>query len=375
MYSPGLEGIVVKESKICLIDTESSKIYYRGYDLEELAERSTFEETVYLLWYGSLPRRSELEEFKRTLAKHRVPPRHVVDLVLNVPKTAEPIDVLRTAVSAMAFGEDLRDKSLEAELARGVKITGAMPYIVAAFDRTRRGLRPVEPLEAESHAEFFLWALKGERPTPRETKALDVMLVIYAEHSMNNSAFTAVTVASTLADMYAAVTAAIASLKGSLHGGANVDASLMLEEVGDAKNVEKWVDEQLAKGRRIPGFGHRIYKKGPDPRLKVLRRLARDLAAERGDYKWVELAERLEEYVTAKLSQKGIYPNTDLYAAVIFRYLGLPVDINLPVFAISRVAGWIAHVVEYRQNNRLIRPTEKYVGPVGLKYIPLEERG
>jgi len=283
--------------------------------------------------------------------------------------------VLRTAVSAMAFGEDLRDKSLEAELARGVKITGAMPYIVAAFDRTRRGLRPVEPLEAESHAEFFLWALKGERPTPRETKALDVMLVIYAEHSMNNSAFTAVTVASTLADMYAAVTAAIASLKGSLHGGANVDASLMLEEVGDAKNVEKWVEEQLAKGRRIPGFGHRIYKKGPDPRLKVLRRLARDLAAERGDYKWVELAERLEEYVTAKLSQKGIYPNTDLYAAVIFRYLGLPVDINLPVFAISRVAGWIAHVVEYRQNNRLIRPTEKYVGPVGLKYIPLEERG
>jgi citrate synthase len=201
------------------------------------------------------------------------------------------------------------------------------------------------------------------------------MLIIYAEHSMNNSAFTAVTVASTLADMYAAVTAAIASLKGPLHGGANVDASLMLEEVGEAKNVERWVEEQLAKGRRIPGFGHRLYKRGPDPRLRVLRRLARDLAAERGDYRWVELAEKLEEYVTAKLSQKGIFPNTDLYAAVIFRYLGLPVDVNLPVFAMSRVAGWVAHVVEYRQANRLIRPTERYAGPVGLRYVPVEERG
>jgi citrate synthase (EC 2.3.3.1) len=375
MYSPGLEGVVVKESKICLIDVENSKIYYRGYDLEELAERSTFEETAFLLLYGRLPKREELEEFRKTLAGHRIPPSHVKRLVLEAPREAEPIDVLRTAVSAMAFGEDLRDKSPEAELKRGIKIMGAMPYITAAFDRARKGLMPMEPLEAESHAEFFLWALRGERPTAREARALDVMLIIYAEHSMNNSAFTAVAVASTLADMYATVTAAIASLKGPLYGGANVDAALMLEEVADSKNVEKWVDEQLAKGRRIPGFGHRIYKKGPDPRLKVLRRLARDLAAERGDYKWVELAERLEEYVTAKLSQKGIYPNTDLYAAVIFRYLGLPVDINLPVFAISRVVGWIAHVVEYRQNNRLIRPTEKYVGPVGLKYIPLEERG
>jgi citrate synthase len=375
MYFPGLEGVVVKETKICFIDVENSKIYYRGYDLEELAERSTFEETTYLLWHGSLPRRSELEEFKRALARRRLPPGHVVDLVVNAPRSAEPIDVLRTAVSAMAFGEDLRDKSPQAELARGLKITAAMPYIVAAFDRSRRGLKPPELVEAESHAEFFLWALRGERPNPREVKALDVMLIIYAEHSMNNSAFTAVTVASTLADMYAVVTAAVASLKGPLHGGANVDASLMLEEVGEAKNVERWVDEQLAKGRRIPGFGHRLYKRGPDPRLRVLRRLARDLAAERGDYRWVELAERLEEYVTAKLSQKGIYPNTDLYAAVIFRYLGLPVDVNLPVFAMSRVAGWVAHVVEYRQANRLIRPTERYTGPVGLRYVPIEERG
>ncbi len=375
MHFPGLEGVVVKETKICHIDLENSKIYYRGYDLEELAERSTFEETAYLLWYGNLPRRSELEEFKRILAERRIPPSHVKDLVLKAPRTAEPIDVLRTAVSAMAFGEDLRDRSPQAELERGIKITGAMPYVVAAFDRARRGMRPVESVEAGSHAEFFLWALKGEKPTPREVRALDVMLIIYAEHSMNNSAFTAITVASTLADMYAAITAAIASLKGPLHGGANVDASLMLEEVGDAKNVERWVEEQLAKGRRIPGFGHRIYKKGPDPRLRVLRRLAKDLAAERGDYKWVELAEKLEEYVTAKLSHKGIYPNTDLYAAVIFRYLDLPVDINLPVFAMSRVAGWVAHVVEYRQNNRLIRPTEKYVGPLGLRYVPVEERG
>ena len=375
MYFPGLEGVVVKETKICYIDLENSKIYYRGYDLEELAQMSTFEEVAYLLWYGRLPGRRELEEFKAGLAAHRRPPHHVAQLLGAAPRSAEPIDVLRTAVSAMAWGEDLSDKSPEAELRRGLKITAAMPYIVAAFDRARRGLEPLDPAEAGSHAEYFLWALRGERPSPREARAMDVMLIIYAEHSMNNSAFTAVTVASTLADMYAAVTAAVASLKGPLHGGANVDAAKMIEEIGDARRVEGWVEEQLSKGRRIPGFGHRLYKKGPDPRLKVLRRLARDLAAERGDFRWVEIAERLEDYVTAKLAAKGIYPNTDLYAAVIFRYLGLPVDINLPTFAISRVAGWVAHVLEYRQANRLIRPTEKYVGPLGLRYTPLETRG
>ncbi|ABP50613.1 MAG: citrate synthase/methylcitrate synthase [Pyrobaculum arsenaticum] len=374
MYLPGLEGVVVKETKICYIDLENSKIYYRGYDLEELARLSTFEEVTYLLWFGRLPGRRELEEFKARLAAHRLPLPHVAALAKSAPPSAEPIDVLRTAVSAMAWGEDLSDKSPEAELQRGLKITAAMPYVVAAFDRARRGQEPVHPAEAGSHAEYFLWALRGERPSPREARAMDVMLIVYAEHSMNNSAFTAVTVASTFADMYAAVTAAVASLKGPLHGGANVDAAKMIEEIGDAKKVERWVDEQLAKGRRIPGFGHRLYKKGPDPRLRVLRELAKGLAAERGDFRWVEIAERLEDYVTAKLAAKGIYPNTDLYAAVIFRYLGLPVDINLPTFAISRAAGWVAHVLEYRQANRLIRPTEKYVGPIGLKYIPLEER-
>lgn len=364
----------MKETKICYIDLENSKIYYRGYDLEELAAKSTFEEVVYLLWHGRLPKRSELEELKAELKRNRNPPGHVERLLKAVPPSAEPIDVLRTAISAMALGEDLSDRGLEAELRRGIKATAVMPYVVAAFDRLRRGFQPLDPAEAESHAEYYLWALKGERPSYVEAKAMDAMLIIYAEHSMNNSAFTAVTVASTLSDMYAAITAAIASLKGPLHGGANVDAAKMMEEIGDAKRVEGWVDEQLAKGRRIPGFGHRIYKKGPDPRLKVLRDLAKKLAAERGDYRWLEIAERLEEYVTAKLAQKGIYPNTDLYAAVIFRYLGLPVDINLPTFAVSRVAGWVAHVLEYRQANRLIRPTEKYVGPVGLKYVPLEER-
>ena len=375
MYFPGLEGVVVKETKICYIDLENSKIYYRGYDLEELARLSTFEEVTYLLWLGRLPGRRELEEFKARLAAHRLPPPHVAALAKSAPPSAEPIDVLRTAVSAMAWGEDLSDKSPEAELQRGLKITAAMPYVVAAFDRARRGQEPVHPAEAGSHAEYFLWALRGERPSPREARAIDVMLIIYAEHSMNNSAFTAVAVASTLADMYAAVTAAVASLKGPLHGGANVDAAKMIEEIGDVKKVEGWVDEQLAKGRRIPGFGHRLYKKGPDPRLRVLRELAKGLAAERGDFRWVEIAERLEDYVTAKLAAKGIYPNTDLYAAVIFRYLGLPVDVNLPTFAISRVAGWVAHVLEYRQANRLIRPTEKYVGPLGLRYTPIDARG
>ncbi|MEL9990618.1 MAG: citrate synthase/methylcitrate synthase [Thermoproteus sp.] len=373
-YYPGLEGVVVKETQICHIDLDNSKIYYRGYDLEELAEYSTFEEVAYLLWYGKLPTRNELEDFTSKLRRYRLPPRHVVEAVRSAPRSAEPIDVLRTAVSAMAFGEDLSDRSPDVELLRGLKITATMPYIVAGFDRSRRGLEPLDPAEAHSHAEYFLWALKGSRPTEREARAMDVMLVIYAEHSMNNSAFTAVTVASTLADMYAAITAAIASLKGPLHGGANVDAAKMIEEIGDVKNVEAWVDKQLAAGRRIPGFGHRLYKRGPDPRLRVLRRLAQDLASERGDFKWVEIAERLEDYVGARLSQKGIFPNTDLYAAVIFKYLGLPVDINLPTFAISRVAGWVAHVVEYRRQNRLIRPTERYVGPVGLRYVPLEER-
>ncbi|MFN7104976.1 MAG: citrate/2-methylcitrate synthase [Pyrobaculum sp.] len=374
MYFPGLEGVVVKETQICHIDLENSKILYRGYDLEELAQYSTYEETVYLLWHGRLPTARELEEFSRKLASWRAPPRFVAEVASAFPKSAEPIDVLRTAVSAMALGEDLSDRSPEAELFRGVKILGSMPYVVAYFHKLRTGAPFYSPEEARSHAEYFLWALHGERPTARETRAMDVMSIIYAEHSMNNSAFTAVTVASTLADMYASIAAAIASLKGPLHGGANVDAARMIEEIGHVKNVERWVESQLAAGRRIPGFGHRIYKRGPDPRLKVLRSLARDLAGERGDYRWLEVAERLEEYVGAKLAQKGIYPNTDLYAAVIFKYLKLPIDINLPAFAIARTAGWVAHVVEYRRANRLIRPTERYTGPIGLQYIPLEQR-
>lgn len=374
MYSPGLEGVVVKETQICLIDVENAKIYYRGYDLEELAVRSTFEETAFLLLYGKLPSRRELEEFSKSIYASWLPPDYVANLALSAPKSAEPIDVLRTAVSAMALGEDLSDRSVAAELARGVKILGSMPYVVAVFDRQRRGLAPFFPKEAASHAEFYLWALRGERPSPREVKAMDTMFIIYAEHGMNNSAFTAVTVASTLADMYAAVAAAVASLKGPLHGGANVDAAKMILEIGHVKNVEAWVEEQLAAKRRIPGFGHRIYKRGPDPRLRVLRNLARELAAEKGDYRWFEIAEKLEEYVGSRLSQKGIYPNTDLYAAVIFMYLGLPIDVNLPTFALARSAGWIAHVVEYRAANRLIRPTERYTGPVGLRYVPLDQR-
>ncbi|MEM1926514.1 MAG: citrate synthase/methylcitrate synthase [Pyrobaculum sp.] len=374
MYSPGLEGVVVKETQICFIDVDNSKIYYRGYDLEELAQYSTFEEVAYLLLYGKLPNRKELEDFYTRLSTSRLLPNYVVDVIEASPKSAEPIDVLRTAVSAMALGEELGDRSPQSELARGVRILGMMPTAVAIFDRVRRGLSPYIATEAKSHAEFYLWSLRGERPSEEEIRAMDVMFIIYAEHGMNNSSFTAVTVASTLADMYAAVTAAIASLKGSLHGGANVDAAKMLVEIGEVKNVEKWVDSQLAAGRRIPGFGHRLYKKGPDPRLRVLKNLAKRLASYYGDFKWLEIAERLEEYVGTKLSQKGIYPNTDLYAAVIFKYLELPIDINLPTFAIARAAGWIAHVVEYRHSNRLIRPTERYIGPAGLRYIPLENR-
>ena len=372
-YSPGLEGVVVKESEICMIDLENSKIYYRGYDLEELAELSNFEETAYLLIYGKLPKASELEEFRRRLASSRRPPQHVISIMEAMPRGAEPIDVLRTAVSAMALGEDLSDRSPEAELNRGISIMAAMPFVTANWDRIRRGLKPVDP-PAVSQAEYFLKVLKGGDPTPLQIRAMDAMFIIYAEHSMNNSAFTAVTVSSTLSDMYAAITAALASLKGPLHGGANVDAAKMIEEIGSPDAVERWVDSALASGRRIPGFGHRIYKKGPDPRLKILRKLAESLAKESGDSRPYEIARRLEEYVHSKLSHKGIFANTDLYAAVIFRYLGLPVDLNLPAFAISRVAGWVAHVVEYRRRNRLIRPTERYVGPLGLRYVPLAER-
>lgn len=364
---------LVKETQICHIDLENSKIYYRGYDLEDLTEKSSFEETVFLLWHGRPPTAKELAEFKKTLSARRKLPLFVEQVIKTAPISAEPIDVLRTAVSALAWGKDLSDKSPEAELARGLEIAAAMPSAVAMFHRLRSGGQFTYP-EAGSHAEYFLKALLGDA-TPLQVRAMDVMLIIYAEHSMNNSAFTAVTVGSTLADMYAAITAAIASLKGPLHGGANVDAAKMIEEIGKPQNVENWVEAQLKAGRRIPGLGHRLYKRGPDPRLKVLRGLAKKLAEEAGDATWFEIAQRLEEYVGAKLSAKGIFANTDLYAAVIFRYLRLPVDINLPAFAISRVAGWVAHVVEYRRNNRLIRPTERYNGPLGLKYVPIEERG
>ncbi len=370
----GLDNVIVKESTICLIDPDNCKIYYRGYDLEDLVEYSTFEETSYLILYGKLPKRSELEAFIDELTRRREPPRHVIELMRVLPRRAEPIDVLRTAVSAMGLEEDLSDKSPEAELNRGLRIIATAPFIAGNWDRIRRGLDIMNP-SVKNTAEYLLALLRdGKEVTPIEIRALDALLVIYAEHGMNNSSFTAVTVSSTLSDMYSAITAALASLKGPLHGGANVDAARVLDEIGDPKNVERWVDNAIAKKTRIPGFGHRVYKRGPDPRVKLLRRLSEELASFYGDYRYLEIAEKLEDCVRCKLAHKGVYPNVDLYAAVVLKYLGIPADMNIVIFAIARVVGWVAHVVEYRANNRLIRPREKYVGPIGLKYVPIEER-
>jgi len=374
-FHAGLKGVIAAESQICFIDGERGILRYRGYDIRDLAEHSTFEETTYLLHYGELPTKEELERFSEELKEQRVLPEKELDMIRCVPKRTLPMDVLRTMVSALAsFDPEADEISEEASRRKAIKLIAKMPTILAAFERVRQGLEPIPPSKDLGHAANFLYMLSGERPDEISARIFDVCLILHADHGFNASTFSARVTAATLADLYSAITSAIATLKGPLHGGANTRVLGMLQTIGSVHKVRAHLEGMLARNERIWGLGHRVYKT-KDPRAIVLEGLIEELVAARGSDELYEVAREVERVGTELLAKKGAYPNVDFYSAVVYRMLGIPADLFTPIFAISRVSGWTAHVLEQYKDNVLIRPRAQYVGPPERPYVPIEERG
>ena len=372
--SKGLEDIVAAESKICLIDGKNSKLSYRGYDIHDLAQNSHFEETAYLLLFGELPNERQLLDFRNKLVSERELPKDVSRLIETFPKTTNPMAALRTGVSLLSFYDaEADDKSMESNIRKAIRIIARMPSIIAYFDRVRRGEKLVYPkLESSySTAGNFLHMLKGEDATPTEVTMLDKYFVLLAEHDLNASTFAAMTTASTLSDIYSAIVSAIGTLKGDLHGSANSRAMESIIEIGSVDKVEAYVDEVLQNKKKLMGFGHRVYK-GPDPRANDLREMAKMLAQNNPQQaKWFAISEKLEQVVWQK---KKLNCNVDFYSASVLYTIGLPIDLFTTMFAVSRGAGWIAHVLEQYSDNRLIRPVSEYIGAAPRPYTPIKNR-
>jgi citrate synthase len=370
----GLDNVYVKESRICFIDGEASKLFYRGYSIENLAAHSTFEETVYLLIFGRLPTKTQLQEFVRKIETYRALDPRILRLITSFPTTCDPMDALRTAVSSLGlFDPNPTSDSIESRIDKAIQILAKTPTIIAAFDRARNHKDSVAPQPGLSHAADFLYMLRGELPDSYDAHIMDVALILHAEHEMNASTFSCTVTASTLADMYSIITSGIATLRGPLHGGANEAALRTVQEVGDPSNAERYVTQALAERKRIMGFGHRVYKTW-DPRYRILKELGAEQAARRGQQKLYETALAIETSALKHLSGTPIFPNVDSYSGIVFHILGITTDLFTPIFAMSRIAGWSAHAIEYLESNRLIRPKAYYVGPVGLQYVPIEER-
>jgi citrate synthase len=370
----GLEGVYVNESKICFIDGEASRLFYRGYSIEDLAEHSTFEETAYLLIYGSLPTRQQLQDFKKKIQSHRSLEPGLLQLIRSFPSAGHPMDVLRTAVSAMALydPQPATDK-VEERIDKALRILSKAPTIIATFERLRNGKEPISPRSDLDEAADFLQMLTGRMPEPYDAHVMDVALILHAEHEMNASTFSCTVTASTLADMYSIITSGIGALRGPLHGGANEAALRTVMEVGDPSNAENYVTEALAEKKRIMGFGHRVYKTW-DPRYVILKKLGAELAAKKGETELFDTAVAIEQSALKHLAGSSIFPNVDSYSGLVFHTLGIPTDLFTPVFAMSRIAGWTAHALEYIEANRLIRPKALYVGQTGLRYTPIDSR-
>jgi citrate synthase len=365
----GLEGVTATTSAVSSII--GSTLTYRGIDINELAEHSTFEETAYLLWYGELPSQSQLDAFKGDLARNRELDADLVAMIRGFPVDAKPMVWLRTAVSALAFFDaQADDMSEEANRAKAVRLMARFPTIVAAIQRVRNGLDPVAPDRSLNEATNFLYMLNGELPSDTAAHIMDVVLVLHADHELNASTFAARVAASTLSDLHSAIVAAICTLKGPLHGGANEAVMKTLEQISEPDAVEGWVRAALDRKERIMGFGHRVYKEG-DPRARWLKEMSRQLARETGEPKWYEMSARMEDEVKA---DKGLLPNVDFYSASVYTYLGVPRDLFTPIFAVSRVSGWLAHVLEQYADNRLIRPRAEYIGPDQRPYVPVSRR-
>ena len=370
----GLEGIVAANSGICWIDGDAGVLAYRGIDIHELAVNSTFEETTYLLWNGILPNHLALREFQSQLTLARSLDHRMIDMLRTFPATATPMEVLRTAVSALSFYDaDEKDNSHDANVRKSYNLTAQIAMLVAIYDRIRKGLEIVPPDRSLSHAANFLWMLRGEKPSETATRTLDIALILHADHELNASTFAARVIAATLADVHSAVTGALGALKGPLHGGANEGVMRLLYAIdkADADPVE-YVKSMLAAKQKISGFGHRVYKT-EDPRATHLRRMREQLGKDAGVPKWFEMSRAIELYINA---DKKLNANVDFYSASTYATLGIDIDLYTPIFAISRIAGWAAHIIEQLDDNRLIRPRAEYIGPAyPSHWIPMEERG
>jgi citrate synthase len=369
----GLEGIVAANSGICWIDGEAGVLSYRGIDIHELAEHSTFEETTFLLWNGFLPNALALREFSAQLALARVLDQRVIDMLRSFPTSATPMEVLRTCVSALSFYDaDEKDNSHDANVRKAYNLTAQIAMIVAIYDRIRKRKEIVPPDRSLNHAGNFLWMLNGEKPSETATRTLDLALVLHADHELNASTFAARVIAATLSDIHSAITGAIGALKGPLHGGANEGVMRLLLKIDkEGADPVEYVKNMLAAKQKISGFGHRVYKT-EDPRATHLRKMSEQLGRDAGQPKWYEMSRAIELYINA---DKRLNANVDFYSASTYATLGIDIDLYTPIFAVSRIAGWAAHVIEQLDDNRLIRPRAEYIGPAyPSPWIPVAER-
>jgi citrate synthase len=367
----GLKGVMAADSSICLINGERGELSYRGYNIDDLAQHSTYEETAYLLLEGELPSKFQLEEFREALTRHAAAPPEVLALLASLPRETHPMAALRTIVSAAGNYDPLaEDESLDANRSKAIRLVALLPTLVAAIKRVREGQSPVAPQPELSVAANFMYMLNGELPTEEAAKAMDSILILHAEHGFNASTFSARVICATLTDMYSAITGAIGALKGKLHGGANSEVINTLKQIGSLENIAPWIAEVQAEKGKFMGFGHAVYKT-QDPRAKHLKEFSRKLGNETGNPLWYELSIEIEKQVTAAINRDC---NVDFYSASVQHYMGIPGDLFTGVFAASRVSGWCAHILEQYADNKIIRPSSNFVGPAARPYVPLDAR-
>ena len=367
----GLRGVVAAQSAIGDVNGEQGILIYQGYDIHDLAENSTFEEVIFLLWNGRLPKTNELADLKSQFQSNYEVPAEVVEMMRTFPKTADPMDVLRTSVSALDFyDQDGHGTDREHALQTAIKLTAQIGTLVTAWERIRTDKEVIAPDKSLTIAENFLYMLRGEKAEADEARMFDIALILHADHELNASTFTTRVIAGTLADVYGAVTGGIAALAGPLHGGANTNVMKMLKEIGDESAIDAWLDNALAEKRKIMGIGHAVYKT-EDPRATWLRKFSKQLGEKKGEMKWFNMSQKIEK---AMLDKKGMYPNVDFYSASAYYMMDIPLDQYTPIFAVSRISGWTGHILEQYSNNKLIRPRAEYIGARDLKYAPIDER-
>lgn len=371
MVKAGLEDIVAADSKVCFLDGKEGRLIYQGYDIHDLAEHSTFEEVVYLLWFGRLPKKTEFESINKELRTNRRLHDDVVKMMKLFPKKALPMEVLRTVVSMLSmYDQDADDNGLEATIRKATRLTAQIPTIIAYWDNIRNGKETLAPLEDCNLATNFLYLLNGKKPDELSAKSLDLALILHADHELNASTFAARVAAATETDMHSAVTAAIGALKGPLHGGANQEVIKMLLKINDPGAADAYIKKQLGDHKKVMGFGHRVYRTD-DPRATHLREMSKELGKRTGDMKWYEMSIIIENAVKR---EKGLYANVDFFSASVYYMLGIPADLFTPIFAMSRMSGWAAHIIEQHEHNRLIRPRAEYIGPTNLRYEAIDKR-